>query len=284
MKRPKISLLILFFSLNHIASAGGPLLVGLTQFGGVNNNGTVLRYTGGDTSVSGIFSFAVDPRNIGPYGGSMRATDGFFYGLSYYDGNFSNGTLFKYDYINNVATTMVNLDSITGDQPLGNLLQASNGLLYGLTSNGGANNSGTLFSYILGDTAVNVLVNLPINASPQGSLMQASDGNLYGLTYGDGINSGGTIFQFNIAGNTYSPLYNLPQYANPYGSLLEIGKDTLYGGTYGDGLYRDGTLFKYYILDNSSYTVLFNFEYSGTIPPALVHATDGNIYGTTAGV
>jgi len=179
---------------------------------------------------------------------------------------------------------MVNLDSITGDQPLGNLLQASNGLLYGLTSNGGANNSGTLFSYILGDTAVNVLVNLPINASPQGSLMQASDGNLYGLTYGDGINSGGTIFQFNIAGNTYSPLYNLPQYANPYGSLLEIGKDTLYGGTYGDGLYRDGTLFKYYILDNSSYTVLFNFEYSGTIPPALVHATDGNIYGTTAGV
>ena len=137
MKQPKNSLLVILVLLNHIVTAGTPQLIGLTQFGGVNSTGTILHYSVGDTSINEVFNFARNPTNVGPYGGIIMATDGFLYGLSYYDGRFLNGTLFKYDYGNNAATTMVNFDSIIGDQPLDNLLQASNGLLYGTTTGGG---------------------------------------------------------------------------------------------------------------------------------------------------
>ena len=75
-----------------------------------------------------------------------------------------------------------------------NLIQASDGNLYGMTGNGGANNLGVLFQYnpVTSSYTKKLDFNGATNgAQPNGSLMQASDGNLYGMTDSGGINNKG---------------------------------------------------------------------------------------------
>ena len=71
-----------------------------------------------------------------------------------------------------------------GSQPHGNLLQASNGKLYGMTQLGGIGVLGVDFSFDPSSTAYTKLDDFdsPNGANPTGSLIQASDGKLYGLT------------------------------------------------------------------------------------------------------
>ena len=87
---------------------------------------------------------ATDGNN--PLGSLVRATDGNFYGTNSTGGTFNNsGTIFK---ITPAGTFSVlrNLTLATdGGTPKGNLIQAADGFLYGLTSAGGTNKAGTIF-------------------------------------------------------------------------------------------------------------------------------------------
>jgi uncharacterized repeat protein (TIGR03803 family) len=81
-----------------------------------------------------------------PLGSLVRGTDGNFYGTNSSGGTFSNsGTIFKITPAG-VYTVLEHLNSaITGATPKGNLIQAADGFLYGLTSAGGTNKAGTIF-------------------------------------------------------------------------------------------------------------------------------------------
>ena len=65
-------------------------------------------------------------------------------------------------------------------------MQASDGKLYGMTTDGGSNGHGVIFSF---DPSTSIYTKLKdfdgLNGcGPYGSLMQASDGKLYGMTVG----------------------------------------------------------------------------------------------------
>ena len=81
-----------------------------------------------------------------PLGSLVRATDGNFYGTNSSGGNFSNsGTIFKITPAG-VYTVLRHLNPTTdGGNPKGNMTQAADGFLYGLTSAGGTNKAGTIF-------------------------------------------------------------------------------------------------------------------------------------------
>lgn len=280
--------LVLFFAIFlaiHLQAT--PKLISMTYNGGANSGGTLIQYTAGHSGLSSYYSLhgtgqSGNSGNADPYGSVIQASNGNIYGMTYQDGTNHKGTIFQYNYSTNTYTVEVSFDSISGYGPLGSLLEVSNGLLYGLTSRGGAYGGGTIFSYAIGGNTVTKLADLPANAQPYGSLIQASDGNLYGMTKYDGSNSSGTIFEFNLSNNTYAVKYSLPAGAQPSGSLLEVGADTLYGLTFGDGTNKMGTIFRY-IPASNTYSIChtFDMETGGSPCSSLIHASDGLLYGTT---
>jgi uncharacterized repeat protein (TIGR03803 family) len=86
------------------------------------------------------------------------------------------------------------------------LMQASNGLLYGTTGQGGANGAGTVFK-ITAAGALTTLVSFDgaDGSGPDAGLVQASNGDLYGTTAGGGASGGtnsnaGTVFKITPSG------------------------------------------------------------------------------------
>ncbi len=75
-----------------------------------------------------------------------------------------------------------------------------------MTSHGGSNNVGVIFSF---DPSSSVYTKVKdfdnINGRiPYGSLMQATDGKLYGMTPEGGSNGYGVIFSFDPSSSTYT--------------------------------------------------------------------------------
>ncbi|SPE34311.1 exported hypothetical protein [Acidobacteriia bacterium SbA2] len=189
-----------------------------------------------------------------PVAGLIQATDGNFYGTTFYGGASTNcpagcGTVFKITPEGALTTLHnFNFNNTDGAFPVAGLVQATDGNFYGTTVGGGANFAGTLFKI----TAAGTLTTLHsfcsqtkcFDGSGPGSLMQAIDGNFYGTNQGGGAASAscpagcGTIFE--IA---------------PTGALATLHSFDGIDGSFGGGF-----------------------------PGSLMQATDGSFYGTTSGV
>ena len=97
-------------------------------------------------------------------------------------------------------TTLSSFDGTDGNRPLGALVQATNGNLYGTTYVGGANFNGTVFKI----TPSGALTNLFTFDGTDGEgltagIIQATDGNFYG-TAGYGGHGYGTVFKITPSG------------------------------------------------------------------------------------
>src|SRR5436853_6374993 len=106
------------------------------------------------------------------------------YGLTTSGGTYSSGVLYSYNIVSSTYTALRHFSTADGTSPKGGLFQASNGHLYGLTSAGGANGHGTIFTYDIVNNIFSVLYsfNGTDGAAPEGALMQGADGKLYGVT------------------------------------------------------------------------------------------------------
>jgi len=254
-----------------------------------------------------------------PHAGLVQGFDGNLYGTTYFGGVSNQGTVFRMT----PAGTLITLHSFCaqsgcgdGANPLGGLVQATNGNFYGTTAAGGLYNSGTVFK-ITPSGALTTLYNFCSKGScwdgskPSGVLIQATDGNFYGTTqYGGTGGGGGTVFRITPSGTLTSLasfcLHGLcTDGSTPYGGLAQ-GTDgnfygtTEYGGDYDDNGfcfdYGCGTVFK--MTPTGTLTKLYDFCSQnaqssdgpanascsdGALPTgALVLATDGNFYGITS--
>jgi uncharacterized repeat protein (TIGR03803 family) len=152
-------------------------LYGVTNMGGANDMGTIFEYviasntlttklSFGDTFVTGTY----------PYGGLELANDSLLYGTtSSGTGTSTNGILFKFNPANSVFTKILDFDPLAnGAVPYGSLKKASNGLLYGMASQGGTTTNGTLFEFNPATSAFNKLVDfdaLTKGRNPYSTLM-----------------------------------------------------------------------------------------------------------------
>ena len=277
-------------------------LYGMTRDGGANNVGTVFKITGIGTSTateSVLHSFAGGTGDgANPNAGLIQASDGNLYGMTLYGGANNLGTLFKITPAG-AETIQYSFAGGTGDGafPLCNLIQTSNGNLYGMTYGGGANNVGTVFKITgIGTSTVTESVlhsfagGTGDGANPNGnsSLVQASDGNFYGMTLYGGANNVGTVFKITPAGVEtvlHSFAGGTGDGALPYCSLIQASDGNLYGMTNTGGANNVGTVFK--ITPSGTVTVLHSFAGStsdGANPYGdLIQASDGNLYGMTWG-
>ena len=67
--------------------------------------------------------------------------------MTTYGGSSDSGVIFSYNIASSAYTKLKGFNGANGACPLGSLMQASDGKLYGMTSSGGNNGYGVAFSY-----------------------------------------------------------------------------------------------------------------------------------------
>ncbi len=273
---------------NSLVQASDGLLYGMSLLGGTNFYGNIFsfNYTTGVSNT--LYSFDSISGQY-PYAGLIQASNGLLYGMTEYGGSNNEGVIFSFDTKTNTQKVVSNFNDVNGDYPQGNLMQASNGLIYGMAPEGGTNYEGVLFYYNPVSGKDSVLINLSDNIgfSPYGGLMQASDGLLYGMTNSGGANYDGVIFNFNTKTKLYKPLYSFNDSTSgeaPYGNLVQASDGLLYGMTYFGGKQGAGVLFNFDPKTNKE-KPLMNFNGANGANPngSLVLDSSGTIlYGTTS--
>ncbi len=232
-------------------SAGN--IYGTTPNGGSGTYGMVYKISpSGQETVLYGFQGAADGGL--PEAGLAIDSSGNLYGTTAFYGLCSEcGTVFKISTAGKFTTLHPFQGNVTdGGFPKGNLLLDSQGNIYGTTSSGGKNNSGTVFKISPSGTET-VLHSFGATDSgdgqnPSGTLVIDSSGNLYGTTQNGGTSSGGyqlgVAFEVTAAGNE-TVLYGFPMAASgcpsypngayPVGGLISDTKGNLYGTAYEGG-------------------------------------------------
>jgi len=268
---------------------------GTTTEGG-NGAGTVFEVSAGG-QFNSLYNFCSKPGcadGVYTQPGLMQASDGNLYGANSGGGaNGRGGTVFKMTPAG-ALTTLYSFCSqpgcADGSNPIGTLMQASNGNLYGTTRDGGATGGGTIFQITTAGLLTTLYSfcsqpNCADGANPTAGLLQATDGNLYGTTLNGGAAFRGTVFQVTLTG-ALTTLYSFcarpgcTDGARPQGPLVLAGSN-LYGTTRGGGN-GFGTVFQ--ITQAGVLTTLYSFNLlDGAFPySGLVPASDGKLYGMTA--
>jgi uncharacterized repeat protein (TIGR03803 family) len=175
-------------------------LYGTTTGGGSNGYGAVFKVTSvGQFTLLHSFGYS---DGVGPFAPLLQASDGKLYGTTYDGGPYVAGTIYEITRTGTFSVIHAFYPHILdGATPLSGLVQASDGNLYGTTSEGGTGNAGTIYVIGLGGVNYSVLYNLDgITASqPEAELSQDTNGILYGDTYAGGTTGYGVFFSFENA-------------------------------------------------------------------------------------
>ncbi len=195
-------------------------LYGMTASGGNPRNGMGVIYEYNPTN--GAYSKKLDlDNNTGrnPLGRFIEDDNGMLYGMTRFGGGALNafGTLFSYDISTNAVSVKVDFGGSNGREPSGSLLKASNGLLYGMTQEGGDFASGVLFSYNSSTDEYNKLHDFTGTGGrgPEGPLVEI-DGIFYGVTNEGGDYSKGVLFKYNPGDSAFTVMLHFTDSIGAY--------------------------------------------------------------------
>jgi uncharacterized repeat protein (TIGR03803 family) len=124
-------------------------LYGTTVSGGANNGGTIFRISTSGSAFATVHSLGGSGEGYGPFAGVVQATDGKLYGTTFDGGANSSGTIFKVDTTGSTFTTLHSFSGSGGTFPSADLIQATDGNIYGTTPHGGANDYGVVFGLVV---------------------------------------------------------------------------------------------------------------------------------------
>jgi uncharacterized repeat protein (TIGR03803 family) len=168
-----------------------------------------------------------------------QGTDGNFYGTTAAGGSVSCGCgeIFRITPVGKF-TLLYAFEGTLGYDPIGPLLQGSDGNFYGTTVNGDTYRVGDAFR-LTPAGKLKVLYKFHggvAGGNPYAGLVQATDGNFYGVNSAGGKNSFGNIFKITPTGG-YTNLYNFDKTsgASPEITLLQHTSGILYGDTSSGG-------------------------------------------------
>ena len=232
-----------------LAQSSDGTLYGTTTYGGTGGYGTIFKITpaGSFTSLGSFSNTAGSLPGEYPVSDLLLANDGNLYGTTEYGGANGGGTVYKVTAAGAVSS-MLSFASGTAPHaeqlPSSNLIQGSDGSLYGTTLYG-SGNSGSVYKLTLSGVFTELVTFTGGSGAAPGAqavatLVQGSDGWLYGTTafggaYGVGsayrLSPGGvfqSLYTFGTASDGGSPYTNTLSYSGA--SRLVAGADGfLYG-------------------------------------------------------
>ena len=300
-------------------------LYGVTSTINIVTGGLVYRLAVDGSKIETVYQMKAED-GYSPFGGLLLAADGRLYGTSRLGAANqvnSTGTVFRlapdgtgftvlhrfqsYAALNSIGGP-VNTD---GANPETELVEGSDGYLYGVARAGGPNGNGTVFKLGKDGTGFAVLhafgaTTSAANATPAtnadgigpvGALMQGADGYFYGTAARGGATGSGTIFRVRFDGTGFEVLRTFPvltqasssdPFTNADGAVLLAGltdgrDGRLYGVASTGGSKGLGTVFAYDPV-GGVFTVLHNFDGNQGAQPSgeLRLGQDGKLYGTAS--
>jgi uncharacterized repeat protein (TIGR03803 family) len=299
----------------------GNTFYGTTAQGGTNGTGTVFgldtkpggtlntlyAFTASATNLSGLFT---NTDGADPNAGLLLA-GGTLYGTATYGGTNGSGTLFALNTNGSGFTTLHTFAALVagtnadGVNPICNLTLVGN-TLFGTTSAGGTNGSGTVFAVNTNGTGFAVLHTFAVTSNNFLGFYTNSDGSgpnaliaagniLYGTTYSGTTNGDGNVFAIDTDGTGFTILHAFTvsdsttnsDGANPVGSLILTGS-TLYGTAQNGGTNGNGTVFAI-DTSNTGFATVYSFTATiganyinndGANPQAGLVLSGTTLYGT----
>ena len=280
-------------------------LYGTTWNGGTYGYGTVFKLTPPLAicksaacywTVSDLHDFGSGTDGQGPENGDLIwDQQGNIYGTTPAGGTSGDGTVYELTPSGNGYTESVLYNFSGPDRagPFGGLVFDNQGNLFGTTTGGGPNHSGTVFelTYVVGvGWTEQVLYDFQHSDDPAGGLIFDSSGNLYGTTTDGGNEGAGSVFELSPSGDTwtFNLLYSFKgkTFCGPRATLSMDGAGSLYGTTYCSGAHNSGNVFELTNIENTwVYTSLYDFtgHNDGASPISNVSIdSDGTLYGTAS--
>ena len=306
-------------------------LYGTTSVGTVftaNTGGTVFSIAPDGTGFTVLHDFAAfstfnivsDPINSDgarPETELTEGSDGFLYGVTPVGGANGTGVVFKLAKDGAGFAVLHSFDAVIPadtdnngiqDLPTKNtegmgsvapLLLYTDGYLYGVAGEGGANGAGTIFRILPDGTGFEVMHTFAAlvdstttpdtnvdGALSVAGLTDGGDGRLYGVASLGGANGYGTVFAFDPGTRALTVLHDFDQEdgSQPTGELLLGENGALYGTTaFGGNLTCGvsggcGTIFSI-ARDGSGFASLYSFSYSnGSAPSSRLLQLDGDTF------
>ncbi len=243
--------------------------------------------------------FYLGPEGSQPNGPPLQASDGNFYASTKVGGE--NDCRFSSTIISCGVVTKVtpngeasvlhafDYTSDGGFNPNGRLIEGPEGDLYGVTTRGGAYDSGTIFKLSLDGTfkVIHSFGETAARFSGGNTFTLGADGYFYGTTTVGGDDDCGTIYRLSPDG-MMTILYSFCQTPTdgiqPNGDPFVANDGTLYGTTHIGGEHGRGTIFR--LSTDGQLTTLHNFGPSSSdalgSQGGLIQGPDGALYGATA--
>ncbi|HEY7417487.1 MAG TPA: choice-of-anchor tandem repeat GloVer-containing protein [Ktedonobacteraceae bacterium] len=253
-------------------------LYGTTRAGGANNAGTVFQITAAG-QLTTLYSFCFRTGctdGFYPEAGLVRGANGNFYGTTEAGGDNAAGTVFEITTAGQLTTLYSfcsRTDCTDGENPVADLVKATDGNFYGTTSLDGVNFAGTIFEI----TPAGQLTTLYTfcsqtgctdGAIPRAGLIQATDGKFYGTTSVGGAGKGhtmaGSIFSLDVG---LGPFVKTLPASGTVGTPVKILGNQLQGAT---GVTFNST--------PATFNVIGATEITTTVPSG---ATTGGVTVTT---
>jgi uncharacterized repeat protein (TIGR03803 family) len=258
---------------------------------GANGRGTLYRINLLNNAYSILHQF--DGATGGQPGGPlMEGSDGRIYGVVQAEGANNFGGIFRIDADGSNYDLIVSFTGTGGNRRgkgVGSkgLVEGTDGLLYGTTTEGGSSDTGVFFKMSKDGSTYFIFREWPTTGlrKPNNRLMLSDDGFFYGAASEGGAANKGGIFRISSDG-AYTEIHEFTDSPDGYNVLGELteGRD---GYLYGCAFYSSdnkGSIFRL-AKDGSSFAILHRFaggttDGSGPLTP-LIETEDGVLYGMT---
>jgi uncharacterized repeat protein (TIGR03803 family) len=271
----------------------GSTLFGMTSTGGSGGDGTIFQLATNGTGYAVTHSFVGGLNDGQNPDGSLIQSGTNLFGTTEFGGSAGNsGTVFKIGSNSTgfgIPHTFAG-GPADGSLPIGSTLVQSGATFYGMTTQGGTANLGTVFKVNPDGTAFSVIHSFAGGTAdgqhPSFSSVAVSGTAVYGVTPTGGAFGFGTVFSMNSDGSAYTLLRSFNAATgdawDPVGSLTLSGS-TVYGMTRQGGG-GAGTIFKMNT-DGTGFNIMHVFTGQptgdGANPVGSLTLVGSTLFGTT---
>jgi uncharacterized repeat protein (TIGR03803 family) len=251
------------------------------------------RHEGGVISVVDTFGngptplhhFGATANGFWPKAGIIKGSDGRLYGTASVGGPDGNGIVYSNNVLGTSFLPLHTFVDAEGYYPVGELLEASNGKIYGALRYGGPINTGCIYRMDKNGAnfqIINTFPDITLAHWPVGDLIEGPGQLLYGMF--EQSTNGSGIFRMNLDGSNLTVLKHWTA-GELYGpnSGLRLYRGYLYGFSYVGGTGRGG-IFRIR-LDGTGYQEMHVFNGAdGSLPmeSPVIGRNDGKIYGAAS--